>query len=222
MSYLSLHLTLTMDYNKQLLEAAERENFELVCNALQNGADIEVKNHYGDTALHWAASNKNLAIAQLLLEKGANIETKDIGNNTPLHFAAGQGIRAARSGSAKMVRLLLKWGAPVNSKQNVLSRTPLHIAIQCAELEIVRILLSQPAITVNNSHLDLAKWTSKILEKQVFMKKESTATMGKIGCMLILHLGLTSQQFRISKNGIIGAYGCPPEIAAYIATFLHE
>jgi ankyrin repeat protein len=49
---------------------------------------MEVKNSYGQTAMHLVASNGHEAVARLLLKNGADIEAKDSYGETALHCAA--------------------------------------------------------------------------------------------------------------------------------------
>jgi hypothetical protein len=44
---------------------------------LDNGANIDVKDNNGETALHWVCGAGREAVARLLLDKGADISAKD-------------------------------------------------------------------------------------------------------------------------------------------------
>ncbi|NLJ61824.1 MAG: ankyrin repeat domain-containing protein [Alcaligenaceae bacterium] len=68
---------------------------------IQQGAQV---NRLGWTPLHYAASKKQIAMAQLLLQHGALVNAPAPDGTTPL-------MMAARSGSAKLVNLLLEQGA---------------------------------------------------------------------------------------------------------------
>ena len=61
---------------------------------LSSGADVNVKDRDGWTALHWAAQNGHSAVVQLLLEKGADINAKDQDGRTALYWAAQNGHEA--------------------------------------------------------------------------------------------------------------------------------
>lgn len=61
-------------------------------------------NRLGWTPLHYAASKKQIPMAQMLLSKGALVNAPAPDGTTPL-------MMAARSGSSKMVNLLLEKGA---------------------------------------------------------------------------------------------------------------
>ena len=70
---------------------------------LDRGADPNVADHAGATALTWAVDD--LEKTRLLLERGANVNARSADGRTPLMVAAG------RYGAAPIVRLLLDRGA---------------------------------------------------------------------------------------------------------------
>jgi hypothetical protein len=71
---------------------------------LDAGADVEVADKKGWTALHWCAADGHAEAAVLLLERGADLEAAGANGWTPLHMAAN-------NGREDMVRLLLDAGA---------------------------------------------------------------------------------------------------------------
>ena len=82
--------------------------------------DINIKNSFGNTALHIAASWARTDIASLLLEKGADLSAKNSVGGTPLHWAA-------RYGKIVSVELLAKAGADMNALDND-GKTPADVA----------------------------------------------------------------------------------------------
>lgn len=79
---------------------------ELVKWLVEQGADIEFRDNYGNTALHrQAAYGGN---AKLLVELGADISARNSSNETPLH-------EAAWSFQAQTVCELIDMGADVNA-----------------------------------------------------------------------------------------------------------
>lgn len=77
----------------QLLSAARNGHEAVVRQLLENGADIEAKNMYGWTALHWTAFNGHETVVRLLLEKGADLEAKNKDEQTALHFRPAKDTR---------------------------------------------------------------------------------------------------------------------------------
>lgn len=71
--------------------AAIQGDIEKVNTLLKNGADINIKNKYGNTPLHAAVILKRTDVIKSLLEKGADVNAQDIYGNTAAHFAADAG-----------------------------------------------------------------------------------------------------------------------------------
>ena len=63
-----------MDWNQILLDSARLGDLECVKECLKNGADIDVKNHFGRSALLDSTQNGHFRIVELLLQNGADIE----------------------------------------------------------------------------------------------------------------------------------------------------
>lgn len=104
---------------------------------LKNGVDIEAKNYYGDTALHFAATNGKSDVVQLLLKSGAQIEATNGSGATALHHAA-------MNGENDVVQLLLKNGAKIEA-MNRSGATALHHAAGNGRHDIVQKLLKKGA-----------------------------------------------------------------------------
>jgi hypothetical protein len=73
--------------------------------------DINIRNSFGNTALHIAASWERLDIMKLLILKGAKLEEVNSAGGTPLHWAA-------RYGKSESVKVLVESGANVNALDN--------------------------------------------------------------------------------------------------------
>ena len=74
---------------KQLMlaKAASRGNIQAVKKHIAAGMDVNAKNKYEATPLHYA---KTKEIAELLIAKGANVNTKDDVGKTPLDWAVDE------------------------------------------------------------------------------------------------------------------------------------
>ncbi|KLU93047.1 hypothetical protein MAPG_11963, partial [Magnaporthiopsis poae ATCC 64411] len=99
---------------------------------IENGADIEAKDHDGWTPLHWAAGKGHETVAKLLTELGANIEAKNDNGCTPLHLAAQNKHEA-------VVRLLAELGADIEAKDHD-GWTPLHLAARNKHEAVAKLL----------------------------------------------------------------------------------
>jgi len=64
---------------------AKRKWSELL---IAKGADINAKDEYGWTPLHYAAIKGQKEVVELLIAKGADINSKNQSGETPLHEAA--------------------------------------------------------------------------------------------------------------------------------------
>ncbi|XP_076357640.1 transient receptor potential cation channel subfamily A member 1 homolog isoform X2 [Tachypleus tridentatus] len=99
------------------------------------GANVNAKDKYGMTALHYAAMRGNeLAARELLNCSEINTEVYDKQEMTPLHFAAIYG-------NTEIANLLLDAGAEMEVFDEDLS-TPLHKAAMEGHLAIVKLFLS--------------------------------------------------------------------------------
>jgi cytohesin len=78
----------------QLLQAAEQGDLDGARAALDAGADPDLADRYGITALLRAAGRGDLDVVELLLARGARVDKSSDQGNTPLMLAAARGHRA--------------------------------------------------------------------------------------------------------------------------------
>ena len=101
-------------------------NVERVRRLIDRGADVNVRNHKGQTALHCAAKAGFAPIVALLLDRGADVDAEDGDGETPLATALRSTVKdKARLG--EVVRLLCVAGANADHADR-LGRTPRRIA----------------------------------------------------------------------------------------------
>lgn len=102
-------------------DAAMRGDLTTVRTLLRTGADVNVAQPDGMTALHWAAQRGDSALAVTLLAAKARVQaTTRIGAYTPLHIAAQQAQRS-------VLRVLLRGGADARALTTD-GTTPMHMA----------------------------------------------------------------------------------------------
>ena len=106
---------------------------------LDGGADPNVRNDAGATALMWAVND--LEKTRLLIERGANVNAKSDDGRTPLLIASGL------SGGAPVVKLLLDHGADINAKAPSLfgETTPVAEAAYTGDATVFRLLVDRGA-----------------------------------------------------------------------------
>ena len=98
------------------------------------GADVNIKNVYGSTALHFAARRGNTEIASLLIDQqNCDVNAKDNALATPLH-------QAAISGDSEITGELIKRGADVFAV-DIDNENPLHFAAEEGSDEVVDVIL---------------------------------------------------------------------------------
>jgi ankyrin repeat protein len=120
-----------------LADAAEQRNRALVRELLATGADVNVAQVDGMTALHWAVYNDDAETAGLLVGSRANVNATNRYGVPPLFLAC-------TNGNAALVRLLLDAGANANASLPG-GETALMTAARVGNLEAVKALLARGA-----------------------------------------------------------------------------
>jgi ankyrin repeat protein len=128
-----------------LMIAADHGNIQIVQALLEHGADVNAKNHEGLTALFWPARRGHAQVVLLLVQKGADPNLKDSYGATVLHAAV-------ENNDLSSVKILLQKGAEVDVALNRTLWTPLMIAAERGQVEIVKLLLEKkPDLNMQNS-----------------------------------------------------------------------
>lgn len=87
----SLLLFRLVQKDAKLIEAASDGSLERVATLLSRGANVNVRDKWGWTALSMAAYGGHESIAKLLLACGAEIEIEDVDGDSPLDLATNRG-----------------------------------------------------------------------------------------------------------------------------------
>lgn len=106
---------------------------------LAAGADPNIADKDGRTAIHTDVKFCRLERISILMKHGANIDQGDKEQQTPLHIAVGADYVSLQECRIKAAKLLLKLGANVNAMDSQ-GRTPLYYAEKEKNLEIVTLL----------------------------------------------------------------------------------
>ena len=78
-----------------LMKAAEDGKENEAQMLLERDTNVNAKDAFGWTVLHWAAVNGRLVVARLLLDNGGQVGRENEDGWTALHFAVSQGHNAA-------------------------------------------------------------------------------------------------------------------------------
>jgi ankyrin repeat protein len=153
-----------------LCAAASKGQLRVADFLLDHGADVNLADGQGKTALYHAAEAGNKAMVELLLGRGADVNARDGRGQTALHLAAANGFQsvaeallanhadvnardqdqetplhlAARNGHAAMVTFLIAHQADLNAQDRI-GWTPLSQAARAGHSETVRRLLAAGA-----------------------------------------------------------------------------
>lgn len=106
-------------FHTPLMDAA-LGNHEMVELLIELGADVNVRNERGETALS-GGTTRNVAVAKALVEAGADVNAQDKRGETLLHSTAYGG---CLNGAVEMAKYLLSKGASLKLK-NFKGQTPI-------------------------------------------------------------------------------------------------
>ncbi len=120
-----------------MVEAVLDNNLKAAKVFLSEGADVNIKNRMGWTALHEASKEGSLEIAKFLIEKGADVNMTNEKGLSALH-------RASNYGHLDIVQLLIENDADVNCKDTE-DMTPLVFAQDRGYLDVARLLIEKGA-----------------------------------------------------------------------------
>jgi ankyrin repeat protein len=127
----------TGDRDADFVAAAAKGDRTKFQSLLTDGANINARNKFQDTALTEASTSGYLDLVKVLLARGADVNAKNENGWTPLICAASQG-------NIEIVKLLLENGADLNAK-NRLGMSALSRSIYDGKLDTFKLLLARGA-----------------------------------------------------------------------------
>ena len=150
-----------MDWDDKLRESAKNGDLEKVKECIANGADVNVKRKYDETALMGASQNGHFEIVKYLVENGADVNAKNNGGKTALNLAKTDEIKAyleqaikqkefndfisfVKQGDLEKIRECLSNGVNINVADND-NKTALMWACQSGHFEVTITLISSGA-----------------------------------------------------------------------------
>ena len=122
---------------------ATSRSYDIAAFLIEKGADVNLQDNSGNTALHIAVSSDDEDMARLLLRKGADLEVKNRAYKTPVAISVIEGYES-------ITKVLIDAGADVNVRIGPYetSDTLLHkavLSISKRNIRIVKLLLDSGA-----------------------------------------------------------------------------
>ena len=164
---------MNIQYNEQgFVKAADDNNLEAVKLFLEAGMSANTITEEG-TPLMAAAANGNGEMAKLLIEKGANVNAKTKEDlNAILAAILGEGKAAGRQ---EVIKILLDKNVDLNVRfiSDGVGFTPLMMAVQQKDIEIVKMLLTHKAdVNVSDVNTGLTPLMLAAMNDNIEMAKE--------------------------------------------------
>ncbi|GFO39840.1 ankyrin homolog [Plakobranchus ocellatus] len=190
---------------------------DMVETLLDAGADPNIANSLGDTALHMAVAEGSVGTIRQLVEAGAELEVRDSNGLTPLLLATNTGhadvigllkrcganmTAVDKDGNSPLVRVLLVCSAPQEETLRILAydkeqlnkktrdgMTPLMIAAEICNVNVIKILLGLGANpNITNKSSDKTVTALSILLDNIQIKRNAMPCAEE----LIRHNGLAT------------------------------
>ncbi|CAH1799596.1 unnamed protein product [Owenia fusiformis] len=177
----------------------------VILHLLSRNADVNARDAYGSTPLHYAATRGNeVAVAELLTSKTILIEAVDLQQMTALH-------QAATHDEKEVARMLIEHGANLRCADED-GATPLHYACSEGNEEVVQMLFDAGEkldgwVTISqmvtdqdyerNTALHLAVVNQNYEVVKICLKKGSDVNTHRLHYNTPLHLAATAGDVRI-------------------------
>ena len=110
---------------------------KLIHLLLNEHPDADIRDSYGNTALHEAACNGHIEATSALIKRGARVDSRDVDGTTPMYLAVSFAHK-------DLIVKLLEHGADPNA-ECLDGWTPLHEAADKGHIDIVSLLLDNKA-----------------------------------------------------------------------------
>jgi hypothetical protein len=143
---------------KDIIKSVTNHDINGLTDYIKSGSDLNVKDHWGNTALVWGAHYGYTDIVKILIEAKANVDLKDVNDQTAL-------MKASDKGRVDIVKILISVNADVNIK-DIRGQTALIMASQNGHAEVVKLLVGAKADinAKDNEGLTALRWA--MIEKR--------------------------------------------------------
>jgi ankyrin repeat protein len=127
--------------------ASQKGYLDIVNTLIANGADLNTKTDKLNMPLHLAAENGYPGIVNILIEKQLDVNAENSDQVRPLYYVC-------MNGHPEIARTLVAHGSDINAGSSAVGThdkrvdtniTPLHLAVQFANLDVVKLLLEAGA-----------------------------------------------------------------------------
>jgi ankyrin repeat protein len=138
------------EINAELLQAAEHGETDRIKTLIKKGANINIQDSQGRTAVMIATYNNDSKTANVLIEAGADVNIQDDMKNNPFLYAGAEGF-------IEILKLTIAAGADP-AITNRYGGTALIPASEHGYVDVVKELLTNTEIDVN--HVNNLGWTA--------------------------------------------------------------
>ena len=128
-------------------------NLKTIKYLIDNGADVNAVNDFGETPLHWCCKEGNLEITRLLISCGADYTLLDNDENSVLHWVA-------EYDEKEMLLEFLKKNIQIQG--NIYNQTPLDVALLNNSYKSIEILKCIERVSLPSSKYFQNKKSKKI------------------------------------------------------------
>lgn len=129
----SLDVCMMLEKQKKLMLGVKGNNVNMITSAVSEGAEVRCCSMEIPYPLHFAVSNGFSSVVLLLLEKGIPSNIINDKGESPLHIAACKGY-------SQICHYLLRYGACYNLPTRSEGKSPLDLALENNQYEMVNIL----------------------------------------------------------------------------------
>lgn len=127
--------TVKSDTNKPHSNCHQRY-LDIAKELIKKRAEVNMKNQDGATPLHLAVMEGHLDLTKVLLDAGAKIKDKE--KNNAIHLATS-------TDQSEILKLVINENKSKLNDQNADKNTPLHLALNIGNIDIIRILIDNGA-----------------------------------------------------------------------------